>query len=226
MWDSLATPSPVGFDMSSSGSSRVSPWRLISPAEASGWGVKTLPSPARHAADNPCMTGGDRADRAPGPAVAYAIVFDEARRGLENQSGALDELRGRSGTLLAAASVAVSFLGGIALEDGSVTGWGVAAVVTFSLVVGAVFSILWPFSWRFVLSAEILITDWVEAVDPPSVNELRRELARVMERNQSHNQRQLNRLWKVYSGAILLLLAMIIFWLVELAEPSFAARSQ
>jgi hypothetical protein len=153
-------------------------------------------------------------------------VFDEARRGLENQSGALDELRGRSGTLLAAASVAVSFLGGIALEDGSVTGWGVAAVVTFSLVVGAVFSILWPFSWRFVLSAEILITDWVEAVDPPSVNELRRELARVMERNQSHNQRQLNRLWKVYSGAILLLLAMIIFWLVELAEPSFAARSQ
>jgi len=169
------------------------------------------------------MTGGDRPDRAPAPTVAYEIVFDEAKRGLENQAGALDELRARSGTLLAAASVAVSFLGGIALGDGSVTGWGVAAVATFSLVAAVVFWILWPFSWRFVLSAEILINDWVEAADPPSVNELRRELARVMERNQSYNQRQLNRLWKLYSGAILLLLTMIVFWLVELAEPSFAA---
>lgn len=149
---------------------------------------------------------------------AYEVVLEEAKRALQHQAGAIDELRRRTGILLGAASIAISFLGGIALDDGSIGSWGIAGVGTFAAVGVACLVILWPFSWRFVSSAEVLIDDWVEADPPVTVSELRRELARFMHTNLLSNQTKLNRLWNGYQGAIVLLFASVGCWLAELVN--------
>jgi hypothetical protein len=148
----------------------------------------------------------------------YEIVFDEAKRGLEHQAGAVDEIRRRASLLLGAASIAASFLGSIALDDKQVSAWGVAAVLTFAAVGIISFVILWPYSWRFVFSAAVLIDDWVEGPVPVGPDELRRELARLMVNNQASNQTTLNRLWRAYQVGIGTLVAMVALWLAELGN--------
>ena len=44
------------------------------------------------------------------------LTYDESIRGLDMQSATLDELRNRTGVLLAAASLSSAFLGATALE--------------------------------------------------------------------------------------------------------------
>jgi hypothetical protein len=149
---------------------------------------------------------------------AYAIVFDEAKRALEHQSGSIDELRGRAGVLFGAASIAASFLGGIALDDGTTGTAGIVGIIAF-VAVGVLSSvILWPYDWRFIFSAEVLISGWVEAVPPAGLAELRRDLARLMEGNRAANQRKLGWLWKGYQAGILTLMLMIGAWMLELAR--------
>lgn len=60
-----------------------------------------------------------------------AVVLAEAVRGMEGQQENLDNLRSRVGILLSAATIATSFLGGIALDDDQI-GWpGLVAVGLF-----------------------------------------------------------------------------------------------
>src|SRR6266568_4263975 len=53
----------------------------------------------------------------------YQLAYDEAKQAVAQQVGALDNLRGRAGTLLAVASLSTSFLGGIVLQDKAPEGW-------------------------------------------------------------------------------------------------------
>jgi hypothetical protein len=47
---------------------------------------------------------------------AYKLAHQEGLRAIAQQQSVLDGLRGRAGTLLAVASLATSFLGGLALQ--------------------------------------------------------------------------------------------------------------
>jgi hypothetical protein len=49
------------------------------------------------------------------PDGAFKLAYDEAKGAVVQQASALDALRSQAGTLLAAASVATSFLGALAL---------------------------------------------------------------------------------------------------------------
>jgi hypothetical protein len=51
----------------------------------------------------------------------YEIAYREAVRAIEHQDAALDDLRSRAGTLLAAAAIVTSFLGGVALDNADPT---------------------------------------------------------------------------------------------------------
>lgn len=150
------------------------------------------------------------------PGDVYEIVFDEAKRGLEQQSSVFNDLRGRAGTVLGAASIAASFLGGIALDDKRIGPWGVAAIIAFVLVAIGTLVVLLPYTWRSTLSSDILIDDWIGGNPPADALAMRRELARVMWRNQEANQQTLNGLWWVYGATIALLAAMVFLWLAEL----------
>jgi hypothetical protein len=50
----------------------------------------------------------------------YELAYDEARRALDAQESVVNELRTRSGVLIAAAAITTSFFGGRALSDGDV----------------------------------------------------------------------------------------------------------
>lgn len=70
-------------------------------------------------------------------------ILAEARRAMAVQVAALDELRARTGLLLAAASLSGSFLGAAAANNGSRLGFlGGVAIVAFVLGVGSCIRVL------------------------------------------------------------------------------------
>lgn len=79
------------------------------------------------------------------------IVHEEATRGWAQQSSILDEIRARTGVLLATATIAATLLGGTdALRHDKFTFLGVVALVLFCLVVGLCVYVLGPSrDWAF-----------------------------------------------------------------------------
>ncbi len=72
------------------------------------------------------------------------LAYEAALRGLDKQEGLLEELRARTGVLLAASSLAASFLGQQAFQDPSPRGLVIAALVAFVVSIGASVFILLP----------------------------------------------------------------------------------
>jgi hypothetical protein len=62
-------------------------------------------------------------------------MHEAAVRALTQQEAALEALRARSGTILTAASVIASFLGGQAIARNGLNAWVVMALSAFALVV-------------------------------------------------------------------------------------------
>jgi hypothetical protein len=71
------------------------------------------------------------------------LAFDAALRALDKQEALLDELRSRTGALLAASALAASFLGGEAFKDPSPVPAAVA-LIAFVTSIGASVFILVP----------------------------------------------------------------------------------
>src|SRR5438105_4214347 len=104
-------------------------------------------------------------------ATTAEIVYGESVRAIEAQESALDGLRARTGTVLAAASLTTAFLGPQALaRHQSVTIIGGTqtlqpvfnlgawiAIVAFIAVAGFTIVILLPWTWDFATSVRILI---------------------------------------------------------------------
>ena len=72
------------------------------------------------------------------------LAYEAALRGLDKQEGLLEELRARTGVLLAASSLAASFLGQQALSAPHPRALAVAALVAFVISIGASVFILLP----------------------------------------------------------------------------------
>lgn len=72
------------------------------------------------------------------------LAYDIALRSLERQERGLEELRARTGVLLGAASLAVSFLGAEAFDRGAPAAIALLALVSFMVVLGASVYILLP----------------------------------------------------------------------------------
>ncbi len=151
------------------------------------------------------------------PAV-YALAFDEAKRSLARQEASLDELRSRTGTLVAAAAVAASFLGASAASKGfGLSGFlGIVAFVasgTLCLV------ILLPFrGWIFDDDIDTLFTGYIEAEDPADIVEIHRDLARNHAGHIAHNEILLGRLYSAFRVAAGLLVLQVVLLLVDLAK--------
>jgi hypothetical protein len=87
-----------------------------------------------------------------GEATCERLAYDAAQRALDKQERLLEELRSRTGLLLAAASLAASFLGREAFAEDPKRGLALVAVLAFLLSVGASVYILLPKRDKFVFA--------------------------------------------------------------------------
>jgi hypothetical protein len=143
------------------------------------------------------------------------IVYEEARRGIDRQQVVVEALRSRAGTLFAAASLVTAFLGGEGLRGNShpdALAW--LAIVAFVALFALVFVILWPWTFRFVLSPQILIEGHLDK-DLPS---LQIYLAQIWEKNYDLNRVRILQLHTVFRFACLALSVEVVAWLVSLGR--------
>lgn len=149
------------------------------------------------------------------------IAYDASVRAIQDQAGVLDSLRTRAGTVFAAAALVSSFLGGQALrESAHLDVWSLTTVAIAAFVVSALLTllILWPFEFRFSLSAGALL-DAVEDHEEhggTSAAELLEVLARQLEWRYDENANKVRRLLWAFEAAILSLIAEVALWLVVL----------
>jgi hypothetical protein len=149
------------------------------------------------------------------------IAYDASVGAIQDQAGVLDSLRSRAGTLLAAAALVSSFLGGQALqESGGLEVWSLTTVALGAFVASAVLAllILWPFDFWFSVSARAVL-DAVrlqDAAGGTSVDELRRALALQLEWRYDENAEKIRRLQWAFEAAIVALVVEVAVWLFVL----------
>jgi len=158
------------------------------------------------------------------------IVYNEAVRATTEQEDSLDDLRSRTGTLLAAASLITAFLGSQALArhpiisvvrgqrvvqaDLDFLAW--SAIAAFVAVSVFTIVILLPWTWGFILSPKVLFEDHVDVPERNSAAQLHRFLAETLEAQWDQNQKKLNRLFWCFRLACFSLSGEVILWLVVL----------
>ena len=110
------------------------------------------------------------------PDTLEELAFDAGQRALDKQERLLEEIRARTGVLLAAASLAASFLGTRAFEDPSPAILVIVALAGFLLTIGASVYALTPKSgFTFALSGPVIYEQLYEYRD--DLAEVRRRLA-------------------------------------------------
>ena len=149
----------------------------------------------------------------------YSLAYEEALRGVVQQQAVLTDLRGRAATLLGAAAVSTSFLGGIALQEQKPTGWSWVAIGAFVAVGLLTVWILLPRrGWTFRMSARKLISEYVECDKPADLPGMYRDLALHLENHFEANQIRLSQLFWRLRLASALLVGEIVVWLYVLTE--------
>lgn len=146
------------------------------------------------------------------------VILEEARRAIATQIASLDELRSRTGLLLAAATLTGSFLGSLAAEHPNDFGpTGIAAVAFY---VAAVFCCLAVLSVRFsawttVTSPKVLAQDWLD-VDRGDAS-MQRFLAESLEDHYEANKEQIDNLFVWFQRATFAVGLEVILGIVQLA---------
>jgi hypothetical protein len=147
------------------------------------------------------------------------VILEEARRAIQIQSSSLDELRSRTGVLLAAAALSASFLGSATAHGGvAISFWGGAALILFAIGVALCVYVLAPQrkSWTFVNSSKVLAADWIETEQPDE--SMRLFLAGCMEDQYDQNQKQMEGLYHSFTWAAVAIGTSVVLGCVQLAS--------
>lgn len=152
----------------------------------------------------------------------YELAYEEARRALDAQESVVNELRTRSGILIAAAAITMSFFGGRALADATVGTGGWLAIAFFGLVGASVLAVLWPRTdWSFTVNAERFIATYVESEDGPlPLPEIHRDLALHMSASYVVNARQLRVVTIAFRLGAICLVGEVTAWVVDISSGS------
>jgi hypothetical protein len=143
------------------------------------------------------------------------IAYNEAVRGLDEQAAALREVRSRSGTLLAAASLVTAFLGADPLTE-PLGGAAWVAVAFFVLVATCSVLILLSGDWKFSASPRMIFQE-VESAGTGSVEAAYEELAHQLEAAHDENEERLDRTHWLIRGASVFLAIEVGTWIWSLA---------
>ena len=140
-----------------------------------------------------------------------SIRYQEAARGIEQQRGALGELRARTGLLITAATISSSFLGSTAAKGNpGFPGRFYLPVISFGISIGLALAILlpWP-GWRFFLRSASF-----DAYEGEPADDVISALAGLLESNMDQNQKRIDSMSRVFTISAILLLISIIAWIV------------
>jgi hypothetical protein len=149
-------------------------------------------------------------------------VYRESIRALDLQRSAFDTLRARVGFLLSAATIATSFLGGLALRTTSTVGSWIA-IGLFAAFGAVCLRLLWPRlegAEGFSARPSLVIDQYLEPDEgePAELATIFRDLALFAEdAHDSNRNNHLQPLTRYFRLAIALLTAEIIAWIVDLA---------
>jgi hypothetical protein len=158
----------------------------------------------------------------------YRLAYEASLRAVDDQARVLESVRTRSGTLFAATAIVTSFIGGIALtevrsEQGRlvwhVWSFSAAAVGAFMVVGLLTIMILFPYRFRFSVSAgEIIdiVESRAEGEDPVTGVEAHRELALRHEEMYDLNSKWVRLLFWGFRLGILFLVLEVAAWTVVL----------
>ena len=135
---------------------------------------------------------------------------------LARQEVRLDELRARTGTLLAASSVATSFLGPRSIDRNGVDTLALLALTAFAIsVIGSVSILILNPRLVFGVRGTRLFEE--ERAREESIAEVHRRFAYWLELFFDQNQGTVNRLFLVYQLAAVAVLAEVILWTIKIA---------
>lgn len=135
-----------------------------------------------------------------------STVLEIARHALDKQEEAMTELRARTGTLLTAASLIASFLGGQMLRANGLTVWTAPALAAFGVSVCLSIYVLLPKEGlTFTLDAPATYFALYEIHDDPA--EVDRRLAFWLQSFREGNQPTIEQMTRVFelAGAALLI---------------------
>ena len=149
---------------------------------------------------------------------------------LTEQASALDNLRSRASTILAAAALITTFLGAQALAKPSrahagslvsvtphLTAWGWAAIAALFGVLGCTLWVLYPWKgWAYGQSATQMIREFEALEPPPDLELVQRATAMSLEQNFRDNEVKLERLSWAFRLACILTVAETALWIVNL----------
>jgi hypothetical protein len=144
------------------------------------------------------------------------LAYEVSLRALQRQEEVVEELRSRTGTLLAASSLSASFLGARALDQSGAAWPGIIALSSFALSVVSAVYILLP-RRRLILSlrgSEILTPD----LGGTGLAETHRRLTYWIEAFLDRNESAVERLFLLFRIAASSSLAGVILWSVQIAS--------
>lgn len=149
-----------------------------------------------------------------------SVVYAEAQRGLALQAVLLNELRSRTGILLAVTTATSSFLGAAAIDHGGLHTWGALAIAAFAVAVACCLAVLWPHrQWTFFEGATQALGNYRDRVHPEgeawTVELVQRDLALHMEQHADEARDAMKGMQKCFMGAGIGLAFDVAFWLIE-----------
>jgi hypothetical protein len=149
------------------------------------------------------------------------LAYDESLRAITAQAAVLDNLRSRAATIVSVASLVTTFLGGQALikptaqsPEVDINFWGVIAIGCFCGIGLCILAILWPYRWRFVMSAQILLAG--AGTSGVTEDSMLSDVARYNEANYDQNEQRLQNLFWLFRVAVLLLVLESLAWIMNL----------
>jgi hypothetical protein len=142
------------------------------------------------------------------------LAYEASLRAPEKQERVLDELRARTGMLLAASSLAASFLGGRTI-DGGRPAIVVAALVAFAVsVLGCVFVLVpRPYAFTFALDGASVFEEFYDLRHNP--HEVLRRLAYNLRAFWDANDTRIQPLFLAFRLASVALVAEIVLFLLS-----------
>jgi hypothetical protein len=142
------------------------------------------------------------------------LAYESSAHALATQERRLDEVRERTGTLLAASALVASFLGSRALDTSGINVLGVLAMAAFGLsLIFSVFVLLPIGRLVFVVSGSALLE--AEYSQQGGLGETHRKLAYWLDHDD--NEPVIDRLFTWYSLAIWGTLAEVMLWAADIA---------
>ena len=144
------------------------------------------------------------------------FTFDLSLRGLGQQERVLEELRARSGTLLAAASLVASFLGGRALDAAGFSALNIAAGSAFLITVITTVYVLAPRGNLEFAMLGSAVAEYFTARDA-DIEEVRRTLTEWIDQVREDNQLVVDRLVACFRLSCVVLLLEALLWSLSLA---------